>query len=90
VDNIESYSTNEVAINWQAPWVWITQWMEAKASGENGEEPGPGSSTIPEPSESDGADPEIIVIIGVLVLGLAAGTIFEIRRRRNGDSADEE
>ena len=29
VDNIESYSTNEVAINWNAALAWLASYVEA-------------------------------------------------------------
>jgi endoglucanase len=32
VDNIESYSTNEVAINWNAPLAWLSAFLDEKAS----------------------------------------------------------
>ena len=33
VDMIESYSTNEVAINWNAPLAWVAAWLNATAGG---------------------------------------------------------
>jgi endoglucanase len=33
VDNLESYSTNEVAINWNAPLAWLTAYLDEKAGG---------------------------------------------------------
>jgi endoglucanase len=32
IDDIESYSTNEVAINWNAPLVWLSAFLDEKAS----------------------------------------------------------
>lgn len=32
VDNVESWSTNEVTINWNAPLVWMASWMEDTAN----------------------------------------------------------
>lgn len=32
MDNIESWSTNEVTINWNAPFAWITSYMDDNAS----------------------------------------------------------
>ena len=40
MDNIESWSTNEVTINWNAPFAWITSYMD-----DNGKQSGP-SGTI--------------------------------------------
>ena len=31
IDNIESWSTNEVTINWNAPFAWVTSWLEDEA-----------------------------------------------------------
>ena len=33
VDSVESWSTNEVTINWNAPLAWITSWLEDTAKG---------------------------------------------------------
>lgn len=33
IDDIESYSTNEVAINWNAPLVWVSAYLDAHFSG---------------------------------------------------------
>jgi endoglucanase len=32
LDNIESYSTNEVCINWNAPLVWVTGYLDEQVS----------------------------------------------------------
>ena len=32
IDDIESYSTNEVAINWNAPLAWLCAFLDEKAS----------------------------------------------------------
>ncbi|MEA2016784.1 MAG: glycoside hydrolase family 9 protein [Actinomycetota bacterium] len=36
IDDSKSYSTNEVAINWNAPLVWITSFMDEKYNSDNG------------------------------------------------------
>ena len=30
IDHVESYSTNEVAINWNAPLAWVAAWLSAQ------------------------------------------------------------
>jgi endoglucanase len=32
VDHIESWSTNEITINWNAPFAWLTAWVEEHAN----------------------------------------------------------
>jgi len=34
IDHISSYSTNEVTINWNAPLVWVTSWLDARSQAE--------------------------------------------------------
>jgi endoglucanase len=40
MDNIESWSTNEITINWNAPFAWITSYMD-----DNGKQSGPSGTT---------------------------------------------
>jgi endoglucanase len=32
VDNIESWSTNEITINWNAPFAWVTAFMDEQST----------------------------------------------------------
>ena len=41
LDNIESWSTNEVTINWNAPLAWVTGYLTELS--DNGHPGGPGS-----------------------------------------------
>jgi len=31
IDNAEAWSTNEITINWNAPLVWVTAWLDEHA-----------------------------------------------------------
>lgn len=46
IDHVDSYSTNEVAINWNAPLVWVTAYLEEKANGIGG--PGADAAGLPD------------------------------------------
>jgi endoglucanase len=32
IDNIESWSTNEITINWNAPLFWVSAWLDEVAA----------------------------------------------------------
>ena len=36
VDNIEAWSANEMAINWNAPLAWVAAFLDEKAAGAKG------------------------------------------------------
>ncbi len=45
IDSVESWSTNEVTINWNAPFAWVMSFMEDEAPLANGSNPGSSTTT---------------------------------------------
>ena len=52
LDNIEAYSVNEVAINWNSALAWLTNWAAEKAGDEPGPSPSPSGPLPPTGSPS--------------------------------------
>ena len=75
VDDIESYSTNEVAISWNASLAWVATFLDETREG-----------VLPEILETEGAQPEIteseagqpVQQISTLVLCVLIGVIVVI------------
>jgi endoglucanase len=56
-DDPEAYSLNEVAINWNAPLVWVAAWLAAR--GEAGTRPQAGADREPGPGTGAGQPPDM-------------------------------
>jgi hypothetical protein len=78
VDEIGSYSTNEVTINWNAPLVWVATYLDAESEAS--------------PSETSGATPSdqaatfpywvLLIVAAIVILGVVVwATLF---RRKTG------
>jgi endoglucanase len=74
LDNINSFSTNEVAINWNAPLAWVSQFVDQAQNG------GTIAPPANESKKSEGLP--ILLLVGAPVLLLAAGVaVFWVWRR---------
>jgi len=75
-DDIRSYSTNEVAINWNAPLAWVTSYLDEKANPESGiKKVGKGSFSV-----AGSGIPIVILAIALVVIAVAIAGF--VRRRR--------
>jgi endoglucanase len=71
VDDIESFSTNEVTINWNAPLAWDVTFLDAKRDGV------PPAAPTPEAAPAPAARPPfpiffVIIIVGAALLAVVA------------------
>jgi endoglucanase len=85
IDDIGSFSTNEVAINWNAPLAWITTFLDQEYKNPSLPTPSPAPAS-PTQSTSSGVSPMyfLVAVPGVLVL---AALLFLLRRNRRKGSA---
>ncbi len=99
IDDYGSYSTNEVAINWNAPLVWVASYLSQELAGERGEPrtvavPSPtivttttAPTAVAEPEPAANAvksSPWMAVLFGVGGLGAVLGlAVIELQKRRN-------
>lgn len=68
LDDIDSWSTNEVTINWNAPLAWVAAFLD-----ETGNPPwGPGPKPTPSTPPSAVPEPTTAVLIGLGLIGLLA------------------
>ncbi len=92
IDQIGSYSTNEVAINWNAPLAWVAAYLDDTArpllsDQQPAEAPTATPTVIPAtaPAAPD-AQPQPVpwgaVVGGVIVLGLIVAAVILVRRRK--------
>jgi endoglucanase len=87
IDDIGSFSTNEVAINWNAPLAWVTTFLDQEYKNPNLASPSPApAAASPTQSASSGLSPMyfLVAVPGVLVL---AALLFLVRRNRRKGSA---
>lgn len=73
-DDARSYSTNEVAINWNAPLVWVTAYIDEKSNPASGAKP---------VGKASGALMWQAVGAVIVLAALGAGTAFVLKRRKD-------
>jgi endoglucanase len=84
IDDIGSFSTNEVAINWNAPLAWVTTFLDQEYKNPSLPTPSPSpasstpSSSGPSPVYFLAAVPGVLIVVGIL---------FLLRRNRRKASA---
>ena len=64
IDNIDSWSTNEITINWNAPFAWVTSYLDEKAGGLEKV-----SITNPEAGEVIALGDNLVIEASAVVLG---------------------
>jgi endoglucanase len=85
IDNLGSFTTNEVTINWNAPFAWVTAFVNAeqtKAPVTPATTPSPGSNPDSPKDETSSVWP--VVGVAVLLLFAVATAFLLWFRRRNG------
>ncbi|MGI9642976.1 MAG: glycoside hydrolase family 9 protein [Acidimicrobiia bacterium] len=70
IDHIESYSTNEVTINWNAPLAWMATWMAHDEA----------AAPLPETSGSSDTTPLAWVLAGAVMVAVLAVGVVAIKR----------
>jgi endoglucanase len=81
IDDIGSFSTNEVAINWNAPLAWVTTFLDQEYKNPKLASPSP-APVAPRPSgPSSGASP-MYFLVAVPGLLIVAALLFLLRRNR--------
>ena len=81
IDNIGSFSTNEVAINWNAPLAWVTTFLDQAYKNPALPTASPAPATAPTQSSSSGLSPMyfLVAVPGILIV---AALLFLWRRNR--------
>jgi len=80
LDDIQSWSTNEMTVNWNSALSWVSVWVAVHADAGAGSDGSPGGAVGGRPGWL------IAVVAGVLLLAVAAGAALLLRRRRRADA----
>jgi endoglucanase len=87
VDDIGSFSTNEVAINWNAPLAWVTSFLDQEYKNPALATPSPAPASSNQSSSSGSGLSPVYFLVAVPGLLIVAALLFLLRRNRRKASA---
>jgi endoglucanase len=82
VDAIGSFTTNEVAINWNAPLAWVTAFVDKEQN------LGPAASSTPAPKKDDGVPIPLLIFVPAALVAVGGVAFFWVRRKGRRGGAD--
>jgi endoglucanase len=92
LDDVKSYSTNEMTVNWNSAMFWVADWAAATSAGEVAGGPGGGTGGEASDAGDEGVSTGVWVAIGAgllaVMMGATVAIVLMLRRRAEAGGAE--